>query len=200
MRHSTCKALDDLTEILHQLPGIGKKTAFRLALYILKTPKEYSQELAEAIIKVKNNLHFCKQCYNITEQELCPICNDPGRDRSTICVVEDIIDIIAIENSNEYHGTYHVLGGVISPLAGVSPDDLNIKKLVERAQQDIVQEILLAINPSTEGETTMIYLSKLLKNFGKKVTRIASGIPLGAHLEFIDHATIGRAIMTRREV
>jgi recombination protein RecR len=200
MKHSSCRVLDDLTEILHQLPGIGEKTAFRLALYILKSPQEYSEALAETIIKVKNNLHFCKQCFNISEQELCTICDDPGRDQSTICVVEDIIDIIAIENSNEYHGTYHVLGGVISPLAGVSPDDLNIKKLIERVQNEAVQEILLALNPSTEGETTMIYLSKLLKNYGKKITRIASGIPLGAHLEFIDHATIGRAIMTRREI
>jgi recombination protein RecR len=200
MKNISCKALDDLTEKLHQLPGIGEKTAFRLALYILKTPPEYSQSLAETIIKVKHDLHFCKECYNITEQELCNICDDSQRDHATICVVEDIIDIIAIENSNEYRGTYHVLGGVISPLAGISPDNLNIKKLTERVKNETIHEILLALNPSTEGETTMIYLSKLLKGYGKKVTRIASGIPLGAHLEFIDYATIGRAIMTRREV
>jgi recombination protein RecR len=200
MKHFSCKPLEELTEKCNQLPGIGKKTAFRLALYILRSPQDYCQSLAEAIIKVKNDLHFCERCFNITEKELCSVCEDTQRDHSTICIVEDIIDIISIENSNEYNGIYHVLGGVISPLAGISPDDLHIKELIERMEHEDINEILLSLNPSTEGEATMIYLSKLLKSYGKKITRIASGIPLGAHLEFIDYATIGRAIMTRREV
>jgi recombination protein RecR len=200
MSQFSSKALEDLIEKFHQLPGIGRKTAFRLSLYILKTTQQYAHSLADAIYKVKKDIHFCKQCNNITEQELCQICKNPLRDHSTICVVEDIVDIIAIEKSNEFRGVYHVLGGVISPLSGISPDDLHINKLIERIKEETVHEILLAINPSTEGEATMIYLSKILKPYGKKITRIASGIPLGAHLEYIDDATIGRAIMTRREI
>ena len=200
MLRISCQALEELTEKFHQLPGIGKKTAFRLSLFILKSPQEYALSLADSIEKVKKELQFCRICNNITEKEICTICDDPRRDHSTICVVEDIIDIFAIEKSNEYHGVYHVLGGVISPLAGIAPQDLKIQNLLERVKKEEINEILLAINPSTEGETTMIYLSKKLKPFGKRITRIASGIPLGAHLEFIDDATIGRAIMTRSDI
>jgi recombination protein RecR len=192
--------LEDLVEQLNHLPGIGKKTAQRLALFLLRAPDEHAFQLAEAIHKVKTNIHFCSRCFNITEQELCTICRDPKRDPATICVVEDIADIFAIENTNEYRGTYHVLGGVISPLTGVLPSDLKISELFNRAEDEIVKEVLLAINPSTEGEATMIYLSKALKPMGKRVTRIASGIPIGAHLEYIDNATIGRAILSRSEL
>jgi recombination protein RecR len=200
MSHSISPSIDHLTQQLHRLPGIGRKTAQRLALHILRSNKEMAHELAEAIVKVKKDVKFCKECFNITEEDLCSICNDIRRDHSTLCVVEDIVDIIAIEKSNEYRGVYHVLGGVISPLAGVLPQDLHINELVGRVNKKEITEILLALNPSTEGEATMIYLSKMLKKHGKKVTRIASGIPLGAHLEFIDDATIGRAIHGRREI
>ncbi len=200
MIESLSPALDTLTDRLHRLPGIGRKTAQRLALFILRQDEEHADALADAILRVKRDIHFCTQCFNITEQPLCRICRDTRRDQKTICVVEDIVDIFAIEKSNEYRGLYHVLGGVISPLSGVSPNDLKIAELINRIEHGDVDEILLAINPSTEGEATMIYLSKLIKSFGKKVTRIASGIPIGAHLEYIDDATIGRAILSRREI
>jgi recombination protein RecR len=193
-------SLSNLIDQLHRLPGIGRKTAQRLAFYIIKDSTEEATELANSIIDVKNKIRYCNQCFNITESEKCSICNNPNRDGKTICVVEDVVDIIAIEKSNEYQGIYHVLGGVISPLAGVSPDDLYLKELINRIETEDVEEILLAINPSTEGEATMIYLSKLLKPYNKRITRIASGVPFGAHLEFIDNATIGRAILSRRDV
>jgi recombination protein RecR len=200
MAHTISPLLEELIDELHHLPGIGKKTAQRLALYLLRAPDEYAGNLASAIIQMKQNIHFCTQCFNITEEELCSICRDSRRDKSTICVIEDIADIFAIEKTNEYNGQYHVLGGVISPLAGVLPADLKIEELLKRAEDNDVKEILLAINPSTEGEATMIYLSKALKPLRKRTTRIASGIPLGAHLEFIDDATIGRAIISRSEL
>ncbi len=193
-------ALENLVNQLHHLPGIGRKTAQRLAIFLLRSPQEYCYDLAEAITRVKKEIKFCRSCFNIAETDLCTICSDPKRETATICVVEDIVDIMAIEKSNEYRGQYHVLGGVISPLAGISAEDLKIKELLHRANQETVKEIILALNPSTEGEATMIYLSKLLKPIGKTITRIASGIPIGAHLEFIDDATIGRAILSRREV
>jgi recombination protein RecR len=182
------------------LPGIGRKTAQRLAFHIIKDGNEEAGELANAIIEVKNKIRYCQQCFNITESEICTICSNNNRDKKTICVVEEVVDIMAIEKSNEYQGIYHVLGGVISPLAGISLDDLHIKELIQRVQNEDINEILLAINPSTEGEATMIYLSKLLKPYNKRITRIASGVPFGAHLEYIDNATIGRAILSRRDV
>jgi recombination protein RecR len=193
-------ALENLINQLHHLPGIGRKTAQRLALFLLRSPQEYGYDLAAAITRVKKEIKFCSRCFNIAETELCAICSDPRRETATICVVEDIVDIMAIEKTNEYRGQYHVLGGVISPLAGISAEDLKIKELLQRADNESVKEIVLALNPSTEGEATMIYLSRLLKPIGKTITRIASGIPLGAHLEFIDDATIGRAILSRREL
>ena len=193
-------ALDNVIEQLHHLPGIGRKTAQRLALHLLRTNNEQVNELVDAIVRLKKQVKFCKRCFNITEGETCNICLDMRRDQSTLCVVEDIVDVLAIEKSREYRGLYHVLGGVISPLAGISPDDLKISQLLDRLDKEEIKEILLAINPSTEGEATMLYLSKLLKSKQVTVTRIASGIPLGAHLEFIDDATIGRAIQSRREV
>jgi recombination protein RecR len=193
-------ALENLVNQLHHLPGIGRKTAQRLAIFLLRSPQEYSYDLAAAITRVKKEIKFCGTCFNIAETELCSICSDPRRETATICVVEDIVDIMAIEKSNEYRGQYHVLGGVISPLAGISAEDLKIRELLQRTANESVKEIVLALNPSTEGEATMIYLSQLLKPLGKTITRIASGIPLGSHLEFIDDATIGRAILSRREM
>ena len=200
MAISLPQALENLIQQLHHLPGIGKKTAQRLAVFLLKDTDEFAFQLSQAIVNVKKEIRHCRVCFNITESEICDICAHSRRDRSTICVVEDIVDIFAIEKSHEYNGVYHVLGGVISPLNGVLPEDLRISELLERSEEPEVQEILLALNPSTEGEATMIYISKLFKPKGKKVTRIASGIPLGAHLEFIDDATIGRAILSRREI
>jgi recombination protein RecR len=200
MANSFPLALENLVEQLHHLPGIGKKTAQRLAIFLLKDSDENAQKLSQAIMRVKAEIKLCKVCFNITETELCDICANPRRDVSMICVVEDIVDIFAIEKSHEYNGVYHVLGGVISPLSGVSPDALRISELEERVNKPEVKEVLLALNPSTEGEATMIYISKLFAQNNKKVTRIASGIPLGAHLEFVDDATIGRAILSRREI
>ena len=193
-------SLSNLIDQLHRLPGIGRKTAQRLAFHIIKDGNEEANELANSIIEVKNKIRYCQLCFNITESEICTICSNNNRDKKTICVVEEVVDIMAIEKSNEYQGIYHVLGGVISPLAGISPDDLHIKDLIQRVQNEDINEILLAINPSTEGEATMIYLSKLLKPYNKRITRIASGVPFGAHLEYIDNATIGRAILSRRDV
>ncbi len=194
------QALENLVSFLNQLPGIGRKTAQRLAIHILKAPEDETRGLSAALLKVLKEIKFCKICFNITETEECNICMNPRRDKSIICVVEDIVDIFAIEKSHEYGGVYHVLGGVISPLTGVLPEDLRISELIRRVEADDINEILLALNPSTEGEATMIYLSKLLHQSGKRITRIASGIPLGAHLEFVDNATIGRAILSRREM
>lgn len=193
-------ALDNLITQFHRLPGIGKKTAQRLAVHILKERHNLAEDLAQSLLRVKKEIHFCRKCFNITDSDLCSICSNPRRDTTTICVIEDITDIMAIERTNEYKGLYHVLGGVISPLAGVSPNHLTISALKERIKTESVKEIILALNPSTEGETTMIYLSGLLKSAGCRITRIASGIPLGAHLEFIDDATIGRALSHRNEL
>jgi recombination protein RecR len=194
------QALENLINHLHQFPGIGRKTAQRLAIYILKAPEDETRGLSSALLKVLEDIRFCKNCFHITESDECTICTNPRRDKSTICVVEDVVDIFAIEKSHEYGGVYHVLGGVISPLSGVSPEDLKIPELIKRTESDEVKEVLLALNPSTEGEATMIYLSKLLHRTGKRITRIASGIPIGAHLEFVDDATIGRAILSRSEI
>ncbi len=193
-------SLDHLIQALTKLPGIGQKSAQRLALFILKSPPDYATELMDAIGDVKQKIRLCSRCFNVAEGELCAICSDSGRDQSQICVVEDIVDIMAIEEAQVFRGLYHVLGGVISPLAGVMPEDLHIPELVERVQAGGVKEVLFAINPSTEGEATMIYLSKILKPTGVRLTRIASGVPMGSHLEFLDTATIGRAISTRQDL
>jgi len=194
------KALDTLINQLSKLPGIGRKTAQRLALFILKGDPAYSESLADAILKLKRETRLCARCFNISEGELCPICRSTQRDNTTLCVVEDIVDVMAIENSNEYKGVYHVLGGVISPLAGIMPSDLHIQELFERVKAEPIKEILLALNPSTEGEATMLYISRQLKDKPVRITRIASGVPLGSHLEYVDAATIGRAILSRQDL
>ncbi len=193
-------ALDTLINQLSKLPGIGRKTAQRLALFILKSEPAYSEALAGAIVKLKQETRLCTRCFNIAESELCPICRSPQRDNHTLCVVEDIVDVMAIESSNEYRGLYHVLGGVISPLAGIMQDDLHLKELFERIEKEPIKEILLALNPSTEGEATMLYISRQLKESPVRITRIASGVPIGSHLEYVDAATIGRAILSRQDL
>ena len=184
-------------EELSKLPGIGRKTAQRLALHILKNDQDSVDKFLTAIADLKTKLFFCKRCFNITEEDLCEICKSSKRDTSKICVVEEASDVIAIEKTNEYNGLYHVLGGVLSPLAGISAHDLKIKELLTRFENENITEIILAINPDTEGETTSLYLARLIKPLNIKVTRIARGIPIGGDLEFADEATIGRAMLNR---
>lgn len=200
MRTSGLPVLDKLINEFSKLPGIGYKTAQRLSLFVLKSDSAYVSGLAEALISVKENTRLCDQCFNISEEKHCSICADSRRDSGLLCVVEDVVDVMAIEDSHEFRGLYHVLGGVISPLSGTMPDDLHLKELTERVRVNGVREVLLAINPSTEGEATMIYISRMLKDSNVRITRIASGVPLGSHLEFLDTATIGRAIQTRRDL
>ncbi len=187
-------------EELSKLPGIGKKTAQRLALHILKNEQDSVDKLVKAIADLKIKLHFCKRCFNITEDDLCEICKSVKRDTTKICVVEEASDVIAIEKTNEYNGLYHVLGGVLSPLSGVTAHDLKIKELLTRFETENISEIILAINPDTEGETTALYLARLIKPLNIKVTRIARGIPIGGDLEFADEATIGRAMLNRMDL
>ena len=187
-------------EELSKLPGIGKKTAQRLALHILKNEQASVDKLVKAIADLKIKLHFCKRCFNITEDDLCEICKSVKRDTTKICVVEEASDVIAIEKTNEYNGLYHVLGGVLSPLSGVTANDLKIKELLTRFENENISEIILAINPDTEGETTALYLARLIKPLNIKVTRIARGIPIGGDLEFADEATIGRAMLNRMDL
>ncbi|MCS7230079.1 MAG: recombination mediator RecR [Candidatus Kryptonium sp.] len=193
----TSESLEILIEELTKFPGIGRKTAQRLALYILKQPKEEVEKLVKAIIDVKEKIRYCSICYNITETDPCPICSSPKRDKTTICVVEEPMDVLAIEKTNEYNGLYHVLGGVLNPLEGIGPDDLKIKELIQRVSSGGINEVIIALNPSVEGETTSIYIANLIKSFGVKVTRIARGLPIGTALEYADTATIVRAIENR---
>ncbi|MFO7526193.1 MAG: recombination mediator RecR [Ignavibacteriaceae bacterium] len=187
-------------EELSKLPGIGKKTAQRLALHLLKSSNENVENLINSISDLKSKIHFCKRCFNITEEELCRICQSNKRDSGIVCIVEEASDVIAVEKSHEYNGLYHVLGGVLSPLSGISPDELKIKELMKRFENEEIKEIILALNPDTEGETTSLYLAKLLKPFGVKITRIARGLPIGGDLEFADEATVGRALLNRMDI
>ena len=187
-------------EELSKLPGIGKKTALRLALHLLKTENESVEKLIRSLSELISKLRLCSRCFNISEDELCQVCKSGKRDTSIICVVEEASDVIAIERTNEYTGLYHVVGGVLSPLTGVGPDSLKIKDLMKRFTQENIKEVILALNPDTEGETTTLYLAKLIKPLGIKVTRIARGLPIGGDLEFADDATIGRAVNSRIEI
>lgn len=190
------KVIDELSK----LPSIGKKTAQRLALYLLKTDINNVRTLAESLIELKEKLRFCSECFNISVEEKCSICTNEKRDKTIICVVEEAGDIIAIEKTNEYRGLYHVLGGVLSPLSGIGADDLKIKELINRLDPEIVKEVIIALNPDTEGETTSHYLARLIKPAGIKVTRIARGLPIGSDIEFADEATIGRAVTGRIDI
>jgi recombination protein RecR len=192
----TSESVERLVSHLSHLPGIGRKTAQRLALHILRLPQGDAESLAAAILDVKQKVRYCSVCSNITEADPCAICASPRRDRSLICVVEDPSDVIALEKTNEFKGLYHVLGGSLSPLDGVGPEDLKIKELLGRIS-DGVQEVILAMNPNVEGEATTLYLTKLLKPLGVKVSRIARGLPIGGDLEFADEATLARALEDR---
>jgi len=192
------EALQQLIGEFSKLPGIGRKSATRLAFYVLDTPDQESESLARSILKVNKEIKLCSQCFNFTEKDPCEICGDSNRQQSTICVVEDSQTLLLVEKTNEYKGLYHVLGGIISPLDGVGPEDLHIKELLQRV--DGVSEIILALTPSTEGEATSIYLAKLLKLQGKKITLLARGIPLDSSNEFVDEVTLGRSLQARDEV
>lgn len=194
-------ALETLVEHFSRLPGIGRKSAQRLAFHILSLSEEEAASFAQAIQSAKQVIHCCPVCQNLTEGDgPCPICASPKRDGSLICVVADPKDVVAMERSHEYFGLYHVLHGVISPMNRVGPDDLHIKSLVQRVSGGEIQEVIMATNPDTEGEATAMYLSRLLKPFQIKVTRLAYGIPVGSHLEYADDATLMRALEGRREM
>ena len=193
-------ALERLTEQFARLPGIGSKTAQRLAFHVLSLPQDEAEAFAAAILDAKRTVHTCAVCQNLTDREICGICDDPQRDHGVICVVAEPRDVVAMERSREYQGVYHVLHGVISPLNHVGPDDLKLKELLQRVGEGNVREVIMATNPDTEGETTALYLSRLLKPFQVKVTRLAYGIPVGSHLEYADDATLMRALEGRREM
>ena len=194
-------ALENLVEHFAKLPGVGRKSAQRLAFHVLSLSEEETSAFAQAIVNAKTCIHCCPVCQNLTEGDgPCPICASPKRDGNLICVVADPKDVIAMERSREYLGRYHVLHGVISPMNHVGPDDLHIKELVERVAQGNISEVIMATNPTTEGEATAMYLSRLLKPFGVKVTRLAYGVPVGGQLEFADDATLTRALEGRREM
>ncbi|MBI3195452.1 MAG: recombination protein RecR [Ignavibacteriae bacterium] len=195
----TAESIEQLVEEFSSLPGIGRKSAHRLAMHILKLPKPDVVKIAEALVNVKERINYCNICWNFTEENPCRICSNHNRNRSLICVVEDPNDVIAIEKTHEYKGLYHVLGDALSPLDGIGPEDLKIKELLHRIEGS-VQEIILAMNASIEGEATTIYLSRLLKPLGMKITRLARGIPVGSDLEFTDEATLARALQSRTEV
>ena len=192
--------LTKLVEQFERLPGIGRKTAQRLAFYVLSLPKERAAEFANAILDAHEKIKRCRICQSLTEKELCPICSDASRDPSVICVVENSQDVIAFERTREYHGLYHVLHGLISPMDGVGPDQLCIKELLARLKDGAVKEVVMATNPTVEGEATAMYLARLLKPMGIKVTRLAYGIPVGGNLEYADEVTLSRALEGRGEI
>jgi recombination protein RecR len=184
-------------EELSKLPGIGRKTAQRLALFILKSSEEDVNKLVNSLLELKTKLRYCSKCYNLAVDDLCDICQSSKRDQTILCVVEEASDVIAIEKTNEFNGIYHVIGGTLSPLSGIGPEDLKIKELIKRFEDERISEVILALNAVTEGETTALYLARLIKPMVTKVTRIARGLPIGGDLEFADEATIGRAMLSR---
>jgi recombination protein RecR len=194
------KPIDYLIEALTKLPGVGKKTASRLAFHILRSSLSDAQELARAILNVKEKIRLCSTCFNLTDENPCRICQDEHRTREILCVVEGPNDLIAIENTGVFNGRYHVLHGTISPLEGIGPDDIKIKELVERFQNGGISEVILATNPTVEGGTTALYLTDLIKPLGIKVTRIAYGIPMGSEIEYSDSMTLSKALEGRREI
>lgn len=189
-----------LLEELERLPGVGPKSAQRLAFHILKGDDATAQRLADAIVEVKRQIHFCARCFNFSADELCEFCRDSRRDPELLCVVEEPRDVVAIERTSEYHGLYHVLQGAISPIDGIGPEQLRARELIGRLADGTVTEVIIATNPNIEGETTALYLARLIKPLGIRVTRIASGLPVGGDLEFADEVTLGRAMEARREM
>ena len=193
-------SIEKLIESFERLPSIGHKTAARLAFHVLDWNEEETNKFVNSIINAKKNLKYCSKCYNITDTDPCPICSNPRRDEATICVVEDVRDVAAMERTHEFKGVYHVLHGSISPMNGVGPDDIKIKELLARLMDNKVKEVILATNPRVEGEATAMYLSKLIKPLGIQVTRIAHGIPVGGDLEYADEITLAKALEGRRQI
>ena len=193
--------ISKLIEELSRLPGIGSKSAQRLAFHLINMPKEQVEQLASTMVEARSNVRYCRECQNLTVQELCPICANENRDHKTIMVVEDPRDMAAYERTKQYHGMYHVLHGAISPMTGVGPQEIKIKQLLERLQrEDAIEEVILATNPNVEGEATAMYISRLLKPLDINVTRIANGVPVGGDLEYVDEITLSRALEGRREM
>lgn len=193
-------ALEKLIEQFQKIPSIGRKTAQRMAFHVLDLTDEQAKEFADAIIDAHTKIHHCSLCHNITENELCPVCASANRDHTTVCVMEEPRDVLALERTREFHGVYHVLHGAISPMNNIGPDQLTIKSLVERAASGEIKEVIMATNPTIEGDTTAMYISKLIKPFGVKVTRLAYGIPVGADIEYADDVTLMRALSGRSEL
>ncbi|MGD1011447.1 MAG: recombination mediator RecR [Acidimicrobiales bacterium] len=192
--------IQDLVDELGRLPGVGPRSAQRIAFYVLEADREAALRLAHSIVEVKDKIRLCERCFNVAEAELCTICSDERRDRTIVCVVEDPRDIIAVERTREFHGTYHVLGGALSPIDGVGPEQLRVRPLLMRLAGENIGEVILCTNPNLEGEATAMYLARLLVPLGVKVTRIASGLPVGGDLEYADELTLGRALEGRREM
>jgi len=192
--------IQDLIDELARLPGIGPKSAQRLAFYIVKAPAEDARRLSDAIVAAKDKVRFCRECFSVAEGDLCRVCRDPSRDPTVICVVEEPKDQAAVEKAGVVKGRYHVLGGAISPLDGIGPDDLRVQELLDRVGRDGVEEVILATNPNLEGNATAMYVAALLKPIGVRVTRLASGLPVGGDLEYADEVTLGQALEGRREM
>ena len=197
MQQYPSQLLERAVEAFSQLPGVGRKTALRLVLHLLRQSTEEVDSFADAVIRVKHDVKYCKVCHNISDNEVCSICSDPRRDASVVCVVENIQDVMAIENTQQFHGLYHVLGGIISPMDGIGPHDLEIESLVERVEEGTVKEIILALASTMEGDTTNFYISRKLKDTGVKLSVIARGISVGDELEYTDEVTLGRSILNR---
>ena len=194
---------DTVTKLINQferLPGIGHKTAIRLAFYILEAPREIAEEMSKVLVEAKDNVKFCSTCFNLTEKDPCDICSDKKRDDSVICVVENVKDVVALEKTHEYRGLYHVLHGAISPMNNVTAGDIKIKELLSRLADDKIQEVILATNPTVEGEATAMYISRLIKPLGIKVSQIGHGVPVGGDLEYTDEITLTKAMEGRREL
>jgi recombination protein RecR len=194
------KLIENAVNEIAKLPSIGKKTALRLVIHLLKQDENYTQSLSEALIKLRQEIKYCKKCYNIADEDLCQICLAKNRDQDIICVVESFKDLIAIENTGQYRGLYHVLGGLIAPIENISPEQLKIKELVQRVEHEKPKEIILALSASMEGDTTAFYISKKLTNFDVKISSLARGLPIGGELEYADEITLGRSLMARVRV
>lgn len=194
------KSVENLINEFRKLPGIGPKSAKRIVFFLLKLSHSDIIKFSKNLIEMKEKVKFCSQCYSLTEEDICHICRDQSRDRKKICIVEEVSDVIIIEKTGEYKGLYHVLGGLLSPIENVGPDEIRVPRLLERVKANNIEEVIIALNPTVEGESTAMYLKKILAPFGVKVTKLASGLPVGGDLEYADEITIGRAISDRREL
>lgn len=197
--NSETRIIDQAIEALAGFPGVGRRTALRMVVFLLRRPEAEVRRLGESLIRLKTDLRTCSECGNVSEQEVCRVCADPNRDRSLLCVVEDFSDQLAIESTGQFKGIYHILGGLISPIDGVGPDDLNIQSLLPRVANGEVREVLMALNPTSEGDTTMFYLGRKLRESGVRITAISRGVSIGAELEYTDEITLGRSIIHRTE-